>query len=257
MNCEYVCSVESVAPHHVSGAASVTVDPFGTLVNCAWARPTSAIWLFVHDRRATIRCNAFYRVTARQHYLPAALYPILAMKLSTVPGVEVTILGANDVALREYDHGASDLGDDKTGTRYVEAISGSNFSVCFKAYKEGLRANDQDCLLAAIYLDGKHAISKVLRIDQHPYPLFHMHQSGVESNIGGQSVLQKFEFAALKTSDDSPHNVDSSAYKKLGEISVCLTLVSQSTEQALFPSRSGLESAAAGTIPEKCLKVWC
>ena len=119
------------------------------------------------------------------------------MKLDAVAGAEVCIR-RNGVALREYDDEAYGGEDQLKGVKYVEALSGSNFTVSFGANSSHLEGDYKDSVACAIVLDGKWICTKILDVYSHASYLWDI--PGRSCVIDGQRILQRFSFGMLETS---------------------------------------------------------
>ena len=119
------------------------------------------------------------------------------MKLDSVAGAEVC-LRVNGVPLLEYDDDEDEGQSHLKGVKYVEASSGSNFTVFVKADRASLGNDNRDHVECAVHLDGKWVCGKVL--DVFRTPSFVTDIVGRNGHINGQHVLQRFTFADLETS---------------------------------------------------------
>lgn len=117
------------------------------------------------------------------------------MKLPTLPGLEIA-LSVNREDLQEYDE--ADADDTENGAvRFVEAVSGANFTVEFRTDIRFAYRNDD--LELRISLDGVHAEALV----------FYAPKLGVTKTVtgrmefrNGQAFNRRFTFAELNTSKD-------------------------------------------------------
>lgn len=124
------------------------------------------------------------------------------MRLSTLPGLEIA-LRVDGQDLREYDRmedeGAGEDSNPTVVTRYVEAISGANFSVEFRP--TGAFRWPHNELELCVHLDGVWATGKVY----HPRAATGGHSnksvSGANAYENGQYVFRNFAFADLHTSE--------------------------------------------------------
>ncbi len=122
------------------------------------------------------------------------------MKLDTSPAIEVTVCVAGR-SLTEYedvdDYRAQDF---MKGVTYVEAVPDEEFAVYFNAYKAQMGGAKDDHLELSVYVDGKRALSKVLKIhDGLPGFRWTSHFKGVNRRHNGAYVLEPFKFASLNT----------------------------------------------------------
>ena len=117
------------------------------------------------------------------------------MKLAAVPGVEV-YLRVNGVPLHEYDDEEHEDESHLKAVKYVEAASGSKFSVFFKADKSQLGADKRDVVECAIFLDGMEICAKIL----DTFRSLSFNIPGRNSIVNGQHMLQEFTFTDLNTS---------------------------------------------------------
>ena len=119
------------------------------------------------------------------------------MKLEAVAGAEVC-LRVNGVPLLEYDDEEDEGQTHLKGVKYVEASSGSNFAVFFKADRALLGNDNRDHVECAVSLDGKWVCGKVL--DVFRFPTYVTDIVGRNGLVNEQHVLQRFTFADLETS---------------------------------------------------------
>ena len=128
------------------------------------------------------------------------------MKLQAVPGVTVTVQ-VDGVALPEYedadavanDYEDQDINED---VRYIEATSGSEFSIYFKLDKNEFGTHGlhrDDAINCRIALDGTHAVDKIHRIRDYTGPTISRNYRGLDNLKNGRYVTEKFKFADLHT----------------------------------------------------------
>ena len=119
------------------------------------------------------------------------------MKIPGVPGFEVCVRceGAN---LQEYHDEADGDRYRSAGVKYVEATSGANFAISFRA--DPLQMNNilDSQVDVSIGLDGKAINGKVY--DIHRKRISYHEVVGRGSNIKGLRVLQRYTFADLELS---------------------------------------------------------
>lgn len=169
------------------------------------------------------------------------------MKLKAHPGFEATI-GCNGVALEEHDDE-----DQIEGVKLVEATSGSNFTVNMQVDISKMKKKLEDHVTCEVKMDGKYVCSYVYSVSS----IFdnRKHQiSGRPGSLNGQSVVQKFMFGDLVTSDGPTQTVKAEDAKQLGEVKVQLCWVRKLGISNHAESRAPVVSSENGSIPEKALK---
>lgn len=114
------------------------------------------------------------------------------------PDLSVELV-VDEVALDEYQDDDTGHARDNTVSAYVEATSGSNFGIRLTTTND-LPGRAADAIVAAIFLDGKQATSKVA-----PLRYTSKHRSdytiqGVQRMTVHGKTLEKFTFSQLETS---------------------------------------------------------
>lgn len=172
------------------------------------------------------------------------------MKLDS--GAEVKLMVAG-VAVQEYQSTSEDDNpkDGQTCTRYVEAISGSNFALHLSFPTRIVPMPAKDCIRIQVYLDGKHATSRVLQGTYRTSPFL---LEGIDEMSSRGRELQRFTFAQLTTHDCPPTaNTKPEQFQDLGVVAVKCTWCR--VESATYHQLSDAFQPAAGTsISEKVLK---
>lgn len=123
------------------------------------------------------------------------------MRLDAVPGLEIA-LRVNLQDLKEYEDAEGEVagqdGRNNAAVRYVEAVSGANFSVEFRTDRRFTYRNAD--LEMSVYLDGVFAEGQVY----YARPTHGGHNdktvSGRADTENGQFLFRRFAFADLETS---------------------------------------------------------
>lgn len=123
------------------------------------------------------------------------------MKLAAVPGVKVGIR-CDGVDLCDFRDKEDRRRRDLHAVRFIEATSGSNFAVTFRADPSRMKAVLEHHVDVKITLDGKITTATL-------YSLRSNHVStheclGIRSSKDGQTALQRFTFGDLATSKHIP-----------------------------------------------------
>lgn len=114
------------------------------------------------------------------------------MRINTALGFEANVC-RDGVPLEEHEGDAESSSD---GVRYVEATSGSNFTVALGVEPHRMKQRLEDHITCEVRLDGGFACSLVYSITgSNVFPI-----QGRTGVVNGQSLLQKFEFGDLVTS---------------------------------------------------------
>ena len=121
------------------------------------------------------------------------------MKLVHLPGLHIT-LSSNGADLEEYEDESDEEPQPNIISRYVEAISGCNFCVHFRAGPSFGLTPPKDCLTCTVFLDGKSTISKIFDLHDRHRGIYDKSIEGVDKNVNGNRMCETFKFADLKTS---------------------------------------------------------
>ncbi|KAI5362322.1 hypothetical protein Slin15195_G059730 [Septoria linicola] len=139
----------------------------------------------------------------------------------------------------------------KEKTKYIEAEAGTNFTVMVTTNAHMAR-HAEDCILSHVYLDGKYATNKIITTG-NVYGIQWAKMDGIDRNIGSGSTKEKFQFAALQTTDAPVGNTKKADFENLGEIKVKCWWIRKKGNI----SEDGVntfKSACGDGVPEKCLK---
>ena len=107
-----------------------------------------------------------------------------------------TNICCDGVPLQEYEGEAN---TQEEAVRFIEAMSGSNFTVTFQVDSYRLKSILEDHIVCEVRLDGEYACSWVYSV----LDAWVREIRGRNARVDGQSVLQKFVFGELITSKDS------------------------------------------------------
>lgn len=118
--------------------------------------------------------------------------------LDILPGVEVAVT-VNGLPLKEYtDHDQEE--PTNTVTRYIEAVSGTEFAINFKAAQSTVFKGD--CLTAKVFMDGHKVSSTLLKQSR-------CCKRGASGRIDYTRIsadkCRKFKFSSLETSEFIRH----------------------------------------------------
>ncbi|EME45426.1 hypothetical protein DOTSEDRAFT_71220 [Dothistroma septosporum NZE10] len=177
------------------------------------------------------------------------------MKHYLHPGVQVS-LRVGGVDLAEYNIDDEEDEEVNTVTKYVEAVSGANFTVNFNA-KVDCAPDPRDSCQMSVHLDGKYVTNIVFKMRDTTAlargtfeQLCEGHRSTAAA--GGYN-LEKFAFAALQTNDGPVKAEKIKELKKLGELSVrCTWARDAGTSHRL--DHTPYKSAFTNGVSEKSLK---
>ncbi len=127
------------------------------------------------------------------------------MKVTGFPGVEVSIR-VDGKALLEFGDEGDDRRTQTIAVRYVEATSGSNFSVYVQTSRSQLGGDHKDHMFCRILLDGSVVDRPVL----NPYslPQYSVNLVGSIGEIHGRTMVQRFTFTDLSTREYRPYDAD-------------------------------------------------
>lgn len=119
------------------------------------------------------------------------------MKIRSLKGIEVT-LRVDGEDLKEYDDDTSEAILKHSLSKYVECTSGAIFAIGIQSTpKFRYKREDLDCI---VYLDGEKAIAHV--VDRETLSVKSSTAiEGVLQNVDGATVLERFTFAQLHTSE--------------------------------------------------------
>ena len=117
------------------------------------------------------------------------------MKLDGRPALDVTVR-CDGASLPEYMNEADARCNSSVGVSYIEATSGSNFTIYFKAdkYEYGKWPH----IVCEIKLDGQVIQSSILEVNSSRH--YRNELKGAYGIDDGQEVLRRFKFADLRTS---------------------------------------------------------
>lgn len=110
----------------------------------------------------------------------------------TFPAAEAEIL-VNEVALQEYFDDEDASTSDRTVVRYIEAVSGADFTIRYK-----IDSKPKFDVTVDIYLDDKWVAGRVVERSLFRISSYQQTVVGVNSNSTGNWSLSKFSFADLK-----------------------------------------------------------
>ncbi|KAF2142555.1 uncharacterized protein K452DRAFT_318156 [Aplosporella prunicola CBS 121167] len=173
--------------------------------------------------------------------------------LESVPGVTAEVR-VNNIAVKEYvDTTTED--PPNTVIKYIEAISGQNFTVNWQFQPNFVHRNHS--IYAIIYIDGKNVCSQTTIVEKFRGNCCRHEEVGdIRSYQGEQRVMQKFAFSAITIDDDSERVICDSLKHKvdtLGEIKIKLLRVKH-LGYHVSSNRRGHRIASIDKIPEKALK---
>jgi hypothetical protein len=117
------------------------------------------------------------------------------MKLDEVPSVNVTIR-CDGTSLPEYEDEADSREDARLGVRYIEATSGSNFTIFFIA--KTFQCSKWPHVVCEIKLDGKLIYAPIIEVNSAQW--YGINFNAAYGSENGQPVLRRFKFADLPTS---------------------------------------------------------
>ena len=118
------------------------------------------------------------------------------MKLEAVTGVEVRI--DCDGATLQKHKGANDRRENQmTALSFIEALSGHNFQVTFRAESSHMERVLEDHVAFGVSLDGKAIPRRIYKL--HRSRISYNECKGLKSDKNGQTVFQKFTFGDLLT----------------------------------------------------------
>ena len=118
------------------------------------------------------------------------------MKSGAWPGL-VAKLRINDNDLHEYDDEDADAGNHNTDTKYVEAVSGANFTV--ELWVKPHFRYKTHALQCSLLLDDVFIRSSIYDAEKYPDEV-RSSVRGVYRCLHGEHVIEKFAFAELETS---------------------------------------------------------
>ena len=118
------------------------------------------------------------------------------MKLDRFPEIEVSVR-CDGAALSEYEDEADPPQDDVVGVRYIEATSGSNFSVFFRA--DEFEYGKWPTLCCTVKLDGVAVYNPLFDLSTTRHCSHDL--LGAYGFEDGCAVLKRFTFADLPTSE--------------------------------------------------------
>ncbi|KAF3035384.1 hypothetical protein E8E11_003543 [Didymella keratinophila] len=116
--------------------------------------------------------------------------------LPSHPGINITVK-CNGVSLQEYDDNDADDQDDRTASKYIEAISGEEFIVQAKITAPW----PPYTILLEYYLDRKKVGGNYCRQENYSHPAYIVRKEGASTVVSGQNFLHKFAFSALTVDD--------------------------------------------------------
>lgn len=117
------------------------------------------------------------------------------MRVPELPRVKVAVM-VHGQALEEHENEDEPAPD----VRYIEADSGSNFSVSVTLDKSLLQDRKQDDILdCALYIDGRHTLARAVRLSNFVTESISVHFEGTYDY--NASTLSRFQFADLATSE--------------------------------------------------------
>lgn len=116
--------------------------------------------------------------------------------MQKLPGLIVNVRVQDLVALQQYDDDDEESRKDDSITKYIEAQSGSAFSVTLDF--DPMRFSDPEhCLEGRVYLDGKFAAGKYIKLKEIKKGE-RLTIAGVRSWNGSSWTFQNFTFAELQ-----------------------------------------------------------
>lgn len=118
--------------------------------------------------------------------------------MKTNSGLEIKLFVAG-AAVEEYEV-SDDADDGTTRARYVEAVSGSTFSIQFVA-PPGLAKSHEDSVHCSVLLDGKYATGRIIDAALFARSAFTFMFDGIDVMTSRGRELQRFTFAQLNTND--------------------------------------------------------
>lgn len=109
-----------------------------------------------------------------------------------IPGLEVTIT-VNGKPLKEYED-TTLREEERTVTRYIEAVSGQEFKVCFKVRNGAHFAGN--LLACKISMDGNFVVTPILRKVSSRHG---DHVRTIDGQEQAEGMMKKFFFSAIET----------------------------------------------------------
>ncbi|KAK0937568.1 hypothetical protein LTR29_010901 [Friedmanniomyces endolithicus] len=164
-----------------------------------------------------------------------------------LPGIDISITVAGQALLEHEDHDEEQ--QDRTTTRYVEAVSGQIFEVRITAQK-GFRSGG-DMLSFRIHVDGSKAINiPALRNSACSFNSYVHISQGCRQN---RSEVRRYCFATLETaSDGRTLATESPQLNNLG--SIVVTVHQKYATGVCEPGHGSKKPSTIGIVAEKALK---
>lgn len=182
------------------------------------------------------------------------------MRINTALGFEANVC-RDGVPLEEHEGDAESSAE---GMRYIEATSGSNFTISLRVEPHRMKQKLEDHIACEVRLDGSFACSWIYSVTKPNTNSI----TGRTGTIHGQHVIEKFEFGDLVTSmpiasrqcltiltwiDDGPvGTIQKEDVQHLGEIHVLLRWIRRLSSRPEV--HRPLNNEAKDSLPEKCLK---
>ncbi|ERF76048.1 hypothetical protein EPUS_01381 [Endocarpon pusillum Z07020] len=162
----------------------------------------------------------------------------------------------NNEAVLEYedDTEATPDGPIPTAVKYVEAISGANFSIKFSLFPQSKFEGE---LAMQVYLDGTMTTSVVIRCGGSSFDNNCWKEDGAIVGRDNEWYLKKFKFADIVTGDTENHFTPkemNAKYSSLGLIRVEFWRFDTEYTKSLEESARTIQNPQLGTVPEKALK---